>query len=155
MVTPTGQVARRPAPGRRARGNHHLRAAAGSESDPDSPPDAWPKAPRQFAVINARGEVAVHTGPKANMQSAAMIVLKENGGPWLNNNVVLSGDYAGGFAVGEDVLVKEVEMDGIVDLQSPQLECHAWRGAGGWPNLGRPSDILRSRMLRLGAQIRF
>lgn len=115
--------------------------------DPDPQPDTWPKAGRQFAVINARGEVAVHTGPKATpwaghrtgryctaqgnilageavvndmvrtfeqttghlsfrlqaaleagqaaggdkrgMQSAAMIVVKENGGPWLNNNVVL------------------------------------------------------------------
>jgi uncharacterized Ntn-hydrolase superfamily protein len=117
------------------------------EQDPDPQPDSWPKAGRQFAVIDARGQVAVHTGPKATpwaghrigtyctaqgnilageavvadmvktfeqtkghlsfrlqaaleagqaaggdtrgMQSAAMIVVKENGGPWLNNNVVL------------------------------------------------------------------
>jgi len=117
------------------------------EQDPDPRPDNWPKAGRQFAVMNARGEVAAHTGPKATpwsghrigkfcsaqgnilagqavidgmvkafeettghlsyrlqaaleagqaaggdtrgMQSAAMIIVKENGGPYLNNNVVL------------------------------------------------------------------
>jgi uncharacterized Ntn-hydrolase superfamily protein len=117
------------------------------EQDPDPRPDTWPKAGRQFAVMNARGEAAAHTGPKATpwaghrigkfcsaqgnilagepviagmvktfesttghlsyrlqaaleagqaaggdtrgMQSAAMIVVKENGGPYLNNNVVL------------------------------------------------------------------
>ena len=107
----------------------------------------WPKAGRQFAVMNSRGEVAVFTGPEANewaghekgkfvsaqgnilagpdvvksmvqafetteghlsmrllaaleagqaaggdtrgMQSAAMLIVKEDGGVWLNNDVVL------------------------------------------------------------------
>ncbi|MBT8106620.1 MAG: DUF1028 domain-containing protein [Gammaproteobacteria bacterium] len=107
----------------------------------------WPKAGRQFAVMNADGEVAVFTGPEASawaghetrefvsaqgnilagpevvksmiaafeatdghlsmrllaaleagqaaggdtrgMQSAAMLIVKEDGGIWLNNDVVL------------------------------------------------------------------
>jgi uncharacterized Ntn-hydrolase superfamily protein len=107
----------------------------------------WPKAGRQFAVMNARGDVAVFTGPEASdwaghetgefvsaqgnilagpdvvksmvaafeatgghlsmrllaaleagqaaggdtrgMQSAAMLIVKEDGGIWLNNDVVL------------------------------------------------------------------
>lgn len=35
------------------------------ESDPDPHPDTWSKYGRQFAVMNARGEVAVYTGPRA------------------------------------------------------------------------------------------
>ena len=107
----------------------------------------WPKSGRQFAVMNARGDVAVFTGPEASewaghevrefvsaqgnilagpevvesmvdafeatdghlsvrllaaleagqaaggdtrgMQSAAMLIVKEDGGVWLNNDVVL------------------------------------------------------------------
>lgn len=36
------------------------------ESDPDPHPETWSKHGRQFAVMNARGEVAVYTGPRAN-----------------------------------------------------------------------------------------
>ena len=35
------------------------------ESDPDPRPDNWSKQGRQFAVINAKGETAVFTGPRA------------------------------------------------------------------------------------------
>src|SRR5262245_3302403 len=35
------------------------------ESDPDPRPQDWTKQGRQFAVINARGEAAAFTGPKA------------------------------------------------------------------------------------------
>jgi uncharacterized Ntn-hydrolase superfamily protein len=117
------------------------------EADPDPRPERWSKYGRQFAVMNARGEIAVYTGPRANewaghkiarhvaaqgnilageavvtdmvtafhettghlslrllaaleaghaaggdtrgMQSAAMLVVKEDGGVWLNNDVVL------------------------------------------------------------------
>jgi uncharacterized Ntn-hydrolase superfamily protein len=117
------------------------------ENDPDPYPDDWPKAGRQFSVMNAKGEVATYTGPKASdwagheigeycsaqgnilagpavveemvrafegteghlsfrllaaleagqaaggdrrgMQSAAMLIVKEDGGVWLNNDVVL------------------------------------------------------------------
>ena len=117
------------------------------ENDPDPRPERWSKLGRQFSVMDARGEVATHTGPRASdwaghrvgthvsaqgnilagpdvvsdmvdafvateghlsfklmaaleagqaaggdrrgMQSAAMIVVGEGGGVWLNNDVVL------------------------------------------------------------------
>lgn len=116
-------------------------------NDPDPRPQDWSKEGRQFAVMNARGEVEVYTGPRASawaghrvgrhvsvqgnilagpdvvdsmlaafqraqshlsfrllaaleagqaaggdrrgMQSAAMLIVKKNGGVWLNNDVVL------------------------------------------------------------------
>jgi uncharacterized Ntn-hydrolase superfamily protein len=116
-------------------------------ADPDPDPKDWAKAGRQFSVMNAKGEVAAHTGPGATawaghrigrycsaqgnilagpavvegmvrafettqghlsfrllaaleagqaaggdtrgMQSAAMLIVKKNGGIWLNNDVVL------------------------------------------------------------------
>lgn len=115
--------------------------------DPDPSPQFWTKQGRQFAVINAKGEVAAYTGPKATvwagdrqgkfctaqgnilagpavvekmveafekttghlslrllaaleagqmaggdkrgMQSAAMQIVKKDGGVWLHNDVVL------------------------------------------------------------------
>jgi uncharacterized Ntn-hydrolase superfamily protein len=117
------------------------------EDDPDPRPTDWTKQGRQFAVMNAKGEVAAFTGPKASawaghkigkscsaqgnilagaavvdgmveafektkghlslrllaaleagqaaggdkrgMQSAAMLIVKKNGGVWLNNDIVL------------------------------------------------------------------
>jgi len=116
-------------------------------NDPNPDPVGWPLEGRQVAVMDARGGVAAHTGPRASewaghrigrhvsaqgnilagpavvdamvaafeatgghlslrlqaaleagqaaggdtrgMQSAAMIVVKEKGGVWLNNDVVL------------------------------------------------------------------
>lgn len=115
--------------------------------DPDPNPEGWTKEGRQFSVMDARGTVATHTGPRASawaghrmgvhvsaqgnilageavvdamveafeateghlsyrlmaaleagqaaggdtrgMQSAAMLIVKEDGGVWLNNDVVL------------------------------------------------------------------
>ena len=117
------------------------------EKDPDPRPDNWTKQGRQFAVMNAKGDYAAFTGPKASvwaghkggklctaqgnilageavvngmvaafekteghlslrllaaleagqaaggdtrgMQSAAMLIVKKDGGVWLNNDVVL------------------------------------------------------------------
>ena len=117
------------------------------DSDPDPDPAGWSKQGRQFAVMNAQGEYAAFTGPKATewaghkggkyctaqgnilageavvngmvqafestsghlslrlmaaldagqraggdkrgMQSAAMLIVKKNGGVWLHNDVVL------------------------------------------------------------------
>lgn len=117
------------------------------ERDPDPRPEQWTKYGRQFSVMNARGDVATYTGPRATewaghritryasaqgnilagpevvegmirafeeteghlslrllaaleagqaaggdrrgMQSAAMIIVKRDGGVWLNNDVVL------------------------------------------------------------------
>ena len=118
-----------------------------ADPDPGYRGNAWPKAGRQFAVMNAKGEYAAFTGPQASawaghkggkfctaqgnilageavvanmveafekteghlslrlmaaleagqaaggdtrgMQSAAMLIVKEDGGVWLNNDVVL------------------------------------------------------------------
>lgn len=118
-----------------------------ADPDPGLNGRPWPKAGRQFAVMNAKGEHAAFTGPKATawaghragkhctaqgnilageavvanmvdafektdghlslrlmaaldagqaaggdtrgMQSAAMLIVKEDGGAWLNNDVVL------------------------------------------------------------------
>ncbi|HYN07109.1 MAG TPA: DUF1028 domain-containing protein [Vicinamibacterales bacterium] len=124
------------------------------ERDPDPRPDNWTKHGRQFAVINAKGEMAAFTGPKATtwagdkqgkfctaqgnilagqgvvdgmvaafestekredgqrnhlafrlvaaleagqaaggdtrcQRSASLLIVRKNGGPWLNNDVVL------------------------------------------------------------------
>ena len=117
------------------------------ESDPDPRPQDWTKQGRQFAVINAKGEAASFTGPKATawaghklgkycsaqgnilaseevvnkmieafettkghlslrllaaleagqaaggdkrgMQSAAILIVKKDGGVWLHNDTVL------------------------------------------------------------------
>ncbi len=117
------------------------------ESDPDPRPGNWTKEGRQFAVMDAKGNYAAFTGPKATewaghkggkfctaqgnilageavvagmvdafektpghlslrlmaaldagqnaggdkrgMQSAAMVIVKKDGGVWLNNDVVL------------------------------------------------------------------
>jgi len=116
-------------------------------NDPDPDPQDWPKAGRQFSVMDASGDVATFTGPSApdwaghsigrycsaqgnilagpevvesmvdafqkttghlsfrllaaleagqkaggdkrGMQSAAMLIVKKNGGIWLHNDVVL------------------------------------------------------------------
>ncbi len=117
------------------------------DRDPDPRPDNWSKHGRQFAVMDAKGNVAAYTGPKATawaghgygkycsaqgnilageavvanmvkafeettghlslrlmatleagqtaggdtrgMQSAAMLIVKKDGGVWLHNDVVL------------------------------------------------------------------
>jgi uncharacterized Ntn-hydrolase superfamily protein len=117
------------------------------ESDPDPRPNDWTKDGRQFAVMDAKGNYAAFTGPKATawaghkggkfctaqgnflagegvvsgmvdafektegslsmklmaaldagqaaggdtrgMQSAAMLIVKKNGGVWVNNDTVL------------------------------------------------------------------
>lgn len=122
-------------------------ALLASDPDPGYRGQPWPKAGRQFAVMDARGNYAVHTGPEATswaghktgkfctaqgnilageavvadmvaafekteghlslrlmaaldagqaaggdkrgMQSAAMLIVKKNGGVWLNNDTVL------------------------------------------------------------------
>jgi uncharacterized Ntn-hydrolase superfamily protein len=116
-------------------------------NDPNPRPDGWSIEGRQFSVMDTRGDVATHTGPRASewaghrvgrhvsaqgnilagedvveamveafesteghlsfrllaaldagqaaggdrrgMQSAAMLIVQEDGGVWLNNDVVL------------------------------------------------------------------
>jgi uncharacterized Ntn-hydrolase superfamily protein len=44
-----------------------VRAILDSDSDPGYAGQPWPKAGRQFAVMNARGEYAAYTGPQADV----------------------------------------------------------------------------------------
>jgi uncharacterized Ntn-hydrolase superfamily protein len=60
------------------------------DSDPDPDPVRWSKAGRQFAVMNAKGEYAAFTGPKAT--------------PWAGN---LGGKFCtaqGNILAGEEVV---------------------------------------------------
>ena len=124
-----------------------VKALLDSDPDPGYRGQPWPKAGRQFAVMDAKGNYAVHTGPQATpwaghrtgrwctaqgnilagetvvidmvaafekteghlslrlmaaleagqsaggdkrgMQSAAMLIVKKDGGVWLNNDTVL------------------------------------------------------------------
>jgi uncharacterized Ntn-hydrolase superfamily protein len=124
-----------------------IKAILDSDPDPGLNGRSWPKEGRQFAVMDAKGNYAAFTGPKASswagnkggkfctaqgnilageqvvsnmvdafekatghislrlmaaldggqagggdtrgMQSAAMLIVKKNGGVWLNNDVVL------------------------------------------------------------------
>jgi uncharacterized Ntn-hydrolase superfamily protein len=143
------------------------------EKDPDPRPDNWTKQGRQFAVMNAKGDVAAFTGPKATawaghkigkfcsaqgnilageavvanmveafekttghlelrllaaleagqaaggdtrgMQSAAMLIVKKNGGVWLNNDTVLRLQV-------DDNPEPIKELRRLVEKAGPQLE---------------------------------
>ncbi len=141
--------------------------------DPDPDPERWTKEGRQFSVMDAHGNVATHTGPKAStwaghkigkyvsaqgnilagpavvedmvtafestgghlsnrlmaaleagqaaggdsrgMQSAAMLIVKEDAGVWLNNDVVLRLQV-------DDAENPIVELRRLVDLAAQQRE---------------------------------
>ena len=143
------------------------------ESDPDPRPENWTKHGRQFAVMDAKGNYAAFTGPKASawaghrsgkfctaqgnilageavvtnmvkafeettghlsfrlmaaldagqvaggdtrgMQSAAMLIVKKNGGVWLNNDVVLR------LSVDDDPEPLK-ELRRLVDIAAKQRE---------------------------------
>ncbi len=65
------------------------------DRDPDPLPDEWSKQGRQFAVMNAKGEYAAYTGPKAT--------------PWAGNK---SGKYC--TAQG-NILAGQAVVDNMVD----------------------------------------
>jgi uncharacterized Ntn-hydrolase superfamily protein len=64
------------------------------DDDPDPRPQGWSKQGRQFAVMNARGEVAAFTGPKAD--------------PWAGHQLgkfcSAQGNILAGAAVVEDMV---------------------------------------------------
>jgi uncharacterized Ntn-hydrolase superfamily protein len=146
-------------------------------ADPDPLGERWPKEGRQFSVMDAEGNVATHTGPRASewaghrigehcsaqgnilagpdvvedmvaafegteghlsyrllaaleagqaaggdrrgMQSAAMLIVKEGGGVWLNNDVVLRLQV-------DDAEDPIAELRRLVDIAARQR-----RGRGG------------------------
>ena len=65
------------------------------EGDPDPRPRDWTKQGRQFAVINAKGEAAAFTGPKAT--------------PWAGNKLGKYCTAQGNILAGEAVVNKMVE----------------------------------------------
>ena len=65
------------------------------ENDPDPRPKDWSKQGRQFAVIDARGEAAAFTGPKAT--------------PWAGHRLGRFCTAQGNILAGEDVVNKMVE----------------------------------------------
>jgi uncharacterized Ntn-hydrolase superfamily protein len=141
--------------------------------DPDPDPERWTKEGRQFSVMDAHGNVATHTGPRASewaghkigrnvsaqgnilagpsvvedmvtafestgghlsnrlmaaleagqaaggdrrgMQSAAMLIVQEDGGVWLNNDVVLRLQV-------DDADNPIAELRRLVDLAAQQRE---------------------------------
>lgn len=151
--------------------------------DPDPDPERWTREGRQFSVMDARGNVATHTGPRASewaghrigryvsaqgnilagpqvvedmvtafegtgghlsnrlmaaleagqaaggdtrgMQSAAMLIVKEDGGVWLNNDVVLRLQV-------DDAEDPIAELRRLVDLAAAQRErIRRQRGGNG------------------------
>jgi uncharacterized Ntn-hydrolase superfamily protein len=65
------------------------------DADPDPRPADWTKQGRQFAVINAKGETAAFTGPKAT--------------PWAGHKQGRYCTAQGNILAGEDVVNKMVE----------------------------------------------
>ncbi|HET7707650.1 MAG TPA: DUF1028 domain-containing protein [Thermoanaerobaculia bacterium] len=143
------------------------------ESDPDPRPADWTKQGRQFAIMDAKGNYAAFTGPKAStwagnrggkfctaqgnilageavvadmvaafenteghlsyklmaaldagqkaggdtrgMQSAAILIVKKDGGVWLNNDVVMRLQV-------DDSKEPLVELRRLIDLAAKQRE---------------------------------
>jgi uncharacterized Ntn-hydrolase superfamily protein len=150
--------------------------------DPDPDPVGWTKEGRQFSVMDAQGNVATHTGPRAStwaghrmdvhvsaqgnilagpavveemvrafneteghlsfrlmaaldagqaaggdtrgMQSAAMLIVKEDGGVWLNNDVVLRLQV-------DDADDPLAELRRLVEIAGAQRERIQRRRSGG------------------------
>jgi len=65
------------------------------ESDPDPRPDDWTKEGRQFAVMDARGEVAAFTGPRAS--------------PWAGHRTGRYVSAQGNILAGPEVVERMVE----------------------------------------------
>ena len=90
------------------------------EGDPDPRPADWTKEGRQFAVINARGEVAAHTGPKAS--------------PWAGDKqgryCTAQGNILAGPAVVESMVKAFETTTGHISLRL-QAALEAGQAAGG------------------------
>jgi uncharacterized Ntn-hydrolase superfamily protein len=65
------------------------------ESDPDPRPENWSKEGRQFAVMNAKGEAAAFTGPKAT--------------PWAGHKLGRFCSAQGNILAGAEVVDRMVE----------------------------------------------
>ncbi|HUF48779.1 MAG TPA: DUF1028 domain-containing protein [Vicinamibacterales bacterium] len=97
------------------------------ERDPDPDPGRWTKAGRQFAVVDARGGVAAHTGPKASSWA----------GSRQGRHVSAQGNILAGEAVVAGMIAAfektELDADGAPNHLSMRLlaALEAGQAAGG------------------------
>lgn len=88
--------------------------------DPDPRPTDWTKEGRQFAVMNAKGEVAVHTGPKASTWA----------GHKVGKYCSAQGNILAGQAVVDNMVKAFEETEGHLSLRL-QAALEAGQAAGG------------------------
>jgi uncharacterized Ntn-hydrolase superfamily protein len=88
--------------------------------DPDPRPADWTKEGRQFAVMNAKGEVAVHTGPKASTWA----------GHKIGKYCSAQGNILAGQAVVDNMVKAFEETPGHLSLRL-QAALEAGQAAGG------------------------
>lgn len=88
--------------------------------DPDPRPTDWTKQGRQFAVMNAKGEVAVHTGPRASTWA----------GHKVGKYCSAQGNILAGQAVVDNMVKAFEETAGHLSLRL-QAALEAGQAAGG------------------------
>jgi uncharacterized Ntn-hydrolase superfamily protein len=88
--------------------------------DPDPRPTDWTKQGRQFAVMNAQGEVAVHTGPRASNWA----------GHKIGKYCSAQGNILAGQAVVDNMVKAFEETEGHLSLRL-QAALEAGQAAGG------------------------
>lgn len=90
------------------------------EGDPDPQPERWTKQGRQFSVMNARGEVATYTGPKASAWA----------GHKIGRFCSAQGNILAGEAVVNDMVAAFERTEGHLSLRL-QAALEAGQAAGG------------------------
>lgn len=90
------------------------------ERDPDPRPERWTKYGRQFSVMNARGEVATYTGPRAS----------EWAGHQITRHASAQGNILAGPAVVEDMIRAFEATEGHLSLRL-LAALEAGQAAGG------------------------
>ena len=75
--------------------------------DPDPDPERWTKLGRQFSVMNAAGEVATHTGPRAS----------EWAGHRIGEHCSAQGNILAGPAVVDDMVAAFESAQGHISLR--------------------------------------
>ena len=89
-------------------------------SDPDPDPERWTREGRQFSIMNARGEVATHTGPRAS----------EWAGHRIGRYCSAQGNILAGPAVVDDMVEAFESTEGHLSLRL-QAALEAGQAAGG------------------------
>ncbi len=88
--------------------------------DPDPDPERWTREGRQFSIMNARGEVATHTGPRAS----------EWAGHRIGRYCSAQGNILAGPAVVDDMVEAFESTEGHLSLRL-QAALEAGQAAGG------------------------